>query len=80
VARDNRETAMKVRFLFAMLAVVCLPLTGAWAHVVRQELNNGMLILEDISPIPQKINCGSNPFCCGVIAENSDSFYLDRCP
>jgi dipeptidyl aminopeptidase/acylaminoacyl peptidase len=38
-----------------MLAIVCLPLPSAWADVARREVNNGMLIMEDIPPIPQHI-------------------------
>jgi len=46
---------MRTKQLMATIGVACLTISSAWADVSRQELNNGMLILEDIPPIPQAI-------------------------
>jgi dipeptidyl aminopeptidase/acylaminoacyl peptidase len=46
---------MRTKQLLATIGVACLTISSAWADVSRQELNNGMLILEDIPPIPQAI-------------------------
>ncbi len=46
---------MRTKQLLATVGVACLTISSAWADVSRVELNNGMLILEDIPPIPQAI-------------------------
>ena len=38
---------MRSKQLLATVGVACLTISSAWADVSRQELNNGMLILQE---------------------------------